>query len=56
MGPMSLKAIKEGNVILPYDGQFVFSEVNGDKITWKKYANGRIKEVKRDTYSYVLQK
>ncbi|KAH3768656.1 hemocyte protein-glutamine gamma-glutamyltransferase-like [Dreissena polymorpha] len=34
MGPMSLQAIKEGNVNLPYDGPFVFAEVNADKVVW----------------------
>ncbi|XP_018423459.1 PREDICTED: protein-glutamine gamma-glutamyltransferase 4 [Nanorana parkeri] len=33
-GPCSLKAIKEGVVYLPYDGKFLFAEVNADKIQW----------------------
>ena len=34
MGPMSLLAIKRGEVNLPYDGRFVFAEVNADKVYW----------------------
>ncbi|XP_040209071.1 protein-glutamine gamma-glutamyltransferase 4 [Rana temporaria] len=33
-GPCSLKAIKEGVVYLPFDGKFLFAEVNADKIQW----------------------
>ncbi|KAM4705111.1 protein-glutamine gamma-glutamyltransferase 4 [Rhinophrynus dorsalis] len=33
-GPCSLTAIKNGDVYLPYDGKFVFAEVNADKIHW----------------------
>ena len=29
-----MRGIKEGSVFLKYDIDFVFSEVNGDKITW----------------------
>ncbi|XP_052818913.1 hemocyte protein-glutamine gamma-glutamyltransferase-like [Mya arenaria] len=36
MGPMSLRAIREGRVNFPYDGPFVFAEVNADRVTWKK--------------------
>ncbi|XP_072259862.1 protein-glutamine gamma-glutamyltransferase 6-like [Pyxicephalus adspersus] len=34
LGPTSVKAIKEGDVHLLYDGPFVFSEVNADEISW----------------------
>lgn len=34
MGPMSLLAIRRGEVHLPYDGRFVFAEVNADKVYW----------------------
>ncbi|WAR12501.1 TGMH-like protein, partial [Mya arenaria] len=34
MGPMSLRAIREGKVSLQYDGPFVFSEVNADEVYW----------------------
>ena len=33
-GPVSLLAIKRGEVHLPYDGRFVFAEVNADKVYW----------------------
>ncbi|XP_072268374.1 protein-glutamine gamma-glutamyltransferase 4 [Pyxicephalus adspersus] len=33
-GPCSLKAIREGIVYLPYDGKFLFAEVNADKVHW----------------------
>ena len=34
-GPAPLRAIKEGHVYLNYDIPFIFSEVNGDRITWR---------------------
>ena len=33
-GPASVKAVKEGDVYLPYDTSFIFSEVNGDSVYW----------------------
>ncbi|XP_063779097.1 protein-glutamine gamma-glutamyltransferase 5-like isoform X2 [Pseudophryne corroboree] len=33
-GPASVKAIKEGDIHLDYDGPFVFAEVNADIIQW----------------------
>ncbi|KAL4235096.1 hypothetical protein ACF0H5_006734 [Mactra antiquata] len=39
MGPMSLRAIKEGHVNQPYDGKFVFAEVNGDRVYWIRSDN-----------------
>lgn len=39
-GPCPLKAIKEGDVYLPYDTGFMFSEVNGDRIWWKVERDG----------------
>lgn len=42
MGPMSLVAIKRGEVYLPYDGPFVFSEVNADKVIWKQDDSGKL--------------
>jgi len=39
-GPCPLKAIKEGDVYLPYDAGFLFAEVNGDRIWWKVEKNG----------------
>ncbi|WAR13579.1 TGMH-like protein [Mya arenaria] len=34
MGPVSVQAIREGRVNLPYDGQFAFAEVNADRLFW----------------------
>lgn len=33
-GPVSCQAIKHGEVNLPFDGPFVFAEVNADKVFW----------------------
>ncbi|KAH9499751.1 hypothetical protein Btru_077734 [Bulinus truncatus] len=35
-GPASVRAIREGQINLPYDAPFVFSEVNADKAYWIK--------------------
>ncbi|KAH9499757.1 hypothetical protein Btru_077752 [Bulinus truncatus] len=35
-GPASVRAIREGQINLPYDAPFVFSEVNADKVFWVK--------------------
>lgn len=43
MGPMSLKAIKNGEVNLPYDGCFAFAEVNADRIYWTQNLDGETK-------------
>lgn len=34
LGPTSVKAVKNGDVDLPYDGPFVFSEMNADRKLW----------------------
>ncbi|XP_040186219.1 protein-glutamine gamma-glutamyltransferase 6-like [Rana temporaria] len=39
LGPTAVKAIKAGDVHLNYDGPFVFSEVNADKIAWIYHTN-----------------
>ena len=39
-GPCPVKAIKEGDLYLPYDVGFLFSEVNGDRIWWKVEKDG----------------
>ncbi|KAL5280423.1 F13A1 family protein [Megaselia abdita] len=33
-GPASVKAVKRGDVLRPYDCQFLFSEVNADRLFW----------------------
>ncbi|XP_045193134.2 protein-glutamine gamma-glutamyltransferase K-like isoform X1 [Mercenaria mercenaria] len=40
MGPMSIFAVKRGEVLHPYDGQFLFAEVNADKVYWKHEEDG----------------
>ncbi|XP_029470621.1 protein-glutamine gamma-glutamyltransferase E-like [Rhinatrema bivittatum] len=37
-GPMSVKAIKEGDVDLDFDGPFLFAEVNADCVIWMCYS------------------
>nr|KAG5704527.1 hypothetical protein BaRGS_003838 [Batillaria attramentaria] len=44
-GPAPLKAIKEGHVWLNYDVPFVFSEVNGDRVYWKRNELGEMEVV-----------
>ena len=39
-GPASVKAVKNGEVYLPYDTGFVFAEVNGDRVYWDVKADG----------------
>ncbi|XP_071448143.1 annulin-like isoform X2 [Hetaerina americana] len=34
-GPASVNAVKRGEVLRPFDGQFVFAEVNADKVFWR---------------------
>nr|XP_039255982.1 protein-glutamine gamma-glutamyltransferase E-like [Styela clava] len=33
-GPAPVKAIKEGNILIGYDSNFIFGEVNADKVNW----------------------
>lgn len=45
-GPASLEALKNGLVNLPYDGAFIFAEVNADKIHWIHSSTGEVTNVK----------
>ncbi|XP_045193132.2 protein-glutamine gamma-glutamyltransferase K-like [Mercenaria mercenaria] len=45
MGPMSLVALKRGEVFYPYDGRFAFAEVNADQVYWKMDAGGAMNNV-----------
>ncbi|XP_042662369.1 protein-glutamine gamma-glutamyltransferase 4 [Tyto alba] len=46
-GPCPLKAVREGEVYLPFDGKFVYAEVNADKVYWMvKNVNGKDKYIK----------
>ncbi|NWH48341.1 TGM4 glutamyltransferase, partial [Fregata magnificens] len=43
-GPCPLKAIREGDVYLPFDSKFVYAEVNADEVYWLvKKVNGEDK-------------
>ena len=39
-GPVSVKAVKEGELAAKYDTPFVFAEVNADKVDYRKLADG----------------
>lgn len=39
-GPCSVEAMKNGLVNLPYDGPFVFAEVNADRLNWLNVEDG----------------
>ena len=54
LGPMSLKAIKNGDVYLPYDGPMVFGEVNAEYVIWMAYGSGKLRAVRNDKSLYVL--
>ncbi|XP_069507349.1 protein-glutamine gamma-glutamyltransferase E-like isoform X2 [Ambystoma mexicanum] len=52
MGPTSVNAIKNGDVDLPYDGPFAFSEMNADRIYWiYDSANENLEKIYADTKS-----
>ncbi|NXV22080.1 TGM4 glutamyltransferase, partial [Cepphus grylle] len=49
-GPCPLKAVRDGDVYLPYDSKFVFAEVNADKVYWVvKKVRGKDKYIKIST-------
>ncbi|NWW69815.1 TGM4 glutamyltransferase, partial [Climacteris rufus] len=49
-GPCPVKAVREGDVYLPYDGKFVYAEVNADQVYWLvKKVNGKDKYIKVGT-------
>ncbi|XP_076469796.1 hemocyte protein-glutamine gamma-glutamyltransferase-like [Babylonia areolata] len=39
-GPCPVRAIKEGEVNMPYDGTFIFAEVNADRVYWLQQEDG----------------
>ncbi|CAD7671057.1 unnamed protein product [Nyctereutes procyonoides] len=43
-GPASVKAVREGEVHLPYDTPFVYAEVNADEVIWL-FRNGQAQEI-----------
>ncbi|NXL47074.1 TGM4 glutamyltransferase, partial [Podilymbus podiceps] len=49
-GPCPLKAVREGDVYLPFDSKFVYAEVNADKVYWLvKKENGKDKYIRIST-------
>jgi len=47
-GPASVKAVKNGEVYLPYDTGFVFAEVNGDNVYWEVKKDGSMETTNVD--------
>ncbi|XP_066443499.1 protein-glutamine gamma-glutamyltransferase E-like [Eleutherodactylus coqui] len=50
-GPASVHAIKEGDIDLDYDGPFIYSEVNADRVTWVHYDKDLKEKVYTDSES-----
>ncbi|XP_056599191.1 protein-glutamine gamma-glutamyltransferase K [Triplophysa dalaica] len=44
-GPVSLAAVRSGQVYLKYDAPFVFAEVNSDKIYWQRSLDGTFSQI-----------
>jgi transglutaminase 1 len=44
-GPCSVNAIRLGHVHLPFDGKFIFSEVNADRVHWIAEEDGDFRKV-----------
>ncbi|NXC52007.1 TGM4 glutamyltransferase, partial [Aleadryas rufinucha] len=56
-GPCPVKAVREGDVYLPYDGKFVYAEVNADRVYWVvKKVNGKDKYFKIGTETQDIGK
>ncbi|NWZ37744.1 TGM4 glutamyltransferase, partial [Brachypodius atriceps] len=56
-GPCSVKAVREGDVYLPYDSKFVYAEVNADRVYWLvKKVNGKDKYFKIATETQDIGK
>ncbi|XP_051872089.1 coagulation factor XIII A chain-like [Pristis pectinata] len=55
-GPVSVKAIKQGKVFLPFDGPFVYAEVNSDVVYWTKQKDGSLTkgDVKTDEVGKLI--
>ena len=50
-GPASVKAIKNGEVYLSYDTDFIFAEVNADQVYWQVGEGGELKAIEIDERS-----
>ncbi|XP_012938089.1 hemocyte protein-glutamine gamma-glutamyltransferase [Aplysia californica] len=44
-GPVSVAAIRQGEVNMPFDAPFVFAEVNADRVYWMPDVTGTVKNV-----------
>ncbi|XP_041375414.1 protein-glutamine gamma-glutamyltransferase K-like [Gigantopelta aegis] len=44
-GPVSVEAIKQGEVNMPFDAPFVFAEVNADRVYWSVMPDGELVNV-----------
>ena len=42
---MSVAAIRQGEVTMPYDAPFVFAEVNADRVYWMPDNTGKLKNM-----------
>ncbi|CAL8238719.1 unnamed protein product, partial [Lota lota] len=49
-GPTSLAALRSGQVYLPFDGPFVFAEVNSDKIYWQRNLDGTFRQIHNEKH------
>lgn len=54
-GPASVKAIREGEIHLPYDTPFVYAEVNADEVIWL-FGDGQAQEVLAHNTSSIGKK
>ncbi|XP_033754967.1 annulin-like [Pecten maximus] len=45
-GPFPLKALKSGELNLPYDGAFIFAEMNADRVDWMLNEDGKFEAIK----------
>lgn len=56
-GPCPVKAVREGDVYLPYDSKFVYAEVNADRVYWLvRKVNGKDKYFKIATQTQDIGK
>lgn len=50
-GPASVAAVKNGEVLRPYDNGFLFAEVNADKVFWRYNGPTQpLKLIRKDMY------
>ncbi|KAH8353156.1 hypothetical protein KR084_009309, partial [Drosophila pseudotakahashii] len=50
VGPASVSAVKNGDILRPFDGGFVFAEVNADKLYWRYNGPSQpLKLLRKDT-------